>query len=51
LGKEVAILVNQQLQPGTYEIEWNAGNFPSGIYFYSLLTCDYKETKKMVLIK
>jgi Secretion system C-terminal sorting domain/Domain of unknown function (DUF5122) beta-propeller len=51
LGKEVEVLVNQQLQPGTYEVEWNAANYPSGVYFYKLTAGDYSETKKMVLIK
>jgi Secretion system C-terminal sorting domain len=51
LGKEVAILVNQQLQPATYEVEWNATNYPSGIYFYKLSAGDFVETKKMILVK
>jgi hypothetical protein len=51
LGKEVAILVNQQLKPGTYEVEWIATNYPSGVYFYNLSAGDFTETKKMVLIK
>ena len=51
LGCEVAILVNEQLSPGTYEVEWNAANYPSGIYFYKLTSPDYSETKKMVLNK
>jgi hypothetical protein len=51
LGREVATLVNQKLTPGTYEINWDAANFPSGIYFYSLLSGDFTETKKMVLVK
>ena len=51
LGKQVAVLVNQNLQPDTYEVNWNAADFPSGIYFYSLRAGDYSETRKMVLIK
>ncbi|HEY5536895.1 MAG TPA: T9SS type A sorting domain-containing protein [Ignavibacteria bacterium] len=56
LGKEVAILVNERLNPGTYEVEWNARlggstTFPSGVYFYRLTTEGFSETKKMVLIK
>jgi len=50
-GQQVAILVNQNLQPGTYEVNWNASEFPSGVYFYSLRACDYSDTRKMVLIK
>jgi hypothetical protein len=51
LGKEIATLVNQQLKPGIYEIEWDASNYPSGVYFYKLITEDFTETRKMVLIK
>ena len=51
LGREVAVLVNEQLKPGTYEIEWNAENYPSGVYFYSIITSSYTETRKMILLK
>jgi hypothetical protein len=51
LGREIATLVNDGLQPGTYEVEWDASNYSSGIYFYSLVTTEFVETKKMVLIK
>jgi hypothetical protein len=65
LGREVTILVNEQLKPGTYEVEWDAasyppmgGQVPSGVYYYKLSSGDpsvdgqvFTETKKMVLIK
>ncbi len=51
LGGEIATLVNEQLIPGTYEVSWNASNFPSGIYFYRLTAGKYIDSKKMVLIK
>ena len=51
LGREITTLVNEQLQPGTYEVEWDGSNYPSGVYFYKLITHDYIETKKMVLVK
>jgi hypothetical protein len=51
LGREIAMLVNEELKPGSYEVELNASNFPSGTYFYRLQSRDYTETKKMVLIK
>lgn len=57
LGREIATLVNEQLMPGTYEIEWDASNYASGIYFYQLstfnknLSIEYIDTKRMVLIK
>ena len=51
LGREVATLINEQLTPGTYTIDWNASAFPSGIYFYRIQSGDYTETKRMTLIK
>ncbi|HEY3250234.1 MAG TPA: T9SS type A sorting domain-containing protein [Ignavibacteria bacterium] len=51
LGREIAILVNEQLQPGTYEVSFDGSSFSSGIYFYRLSTGDYTESKKMILIK
>jgi methionine-rich copper-binding protein CopC len=55
LGREVEILVNQQLEPGTYQVDWNAssaaGGFSSGMYFYRLASGNFVETKKMVLLK
>ncbi len=63
LGKEVATLIpplrsttssrggQEGLKPGTYEIEWNGSNYSSGIYYYRLVTNEFNETKKMVLIK
>ncbi|MEO8512088.1 MAG: T9SS type A sorting domain-containing protein [Ignavibacteria bacterium] len=51
LGREIAVLVNEELKPGTYEIEWSAENFPSGVYFYSLITSNFTQTRKMVVLK
>jgi hypothetical protein len=51
LGREVGILVNQELKPGIYEVSWDGSNYASGIYFYSLQTEGFSETKKMVLMK
>ena len=51
LGREIAVLVNEKLKAGTYEAEWDASSYPSGVYFYKLITDSYTETKKMVLIK
>jgi hypothetical protein len=51
LGNEVATLVNSEKPAGVYELEWNAGNVPSGVYFYQLKTEDFVETKKMILMK
>lgn len=51
LGREVATLVNEQLKPGTYEVDFDGSNLGSGIYYYKLVAGDFVETKKMVLIK
>ena len=51
LGKEITTLINEQLQPGVYEVEFNGSNLPSGVYFYRLLAGDYMSVKKMILIK
>lgn len=50
-GKEVTTLVNEKLNPGSYEYQFDAHNLPSGTYLYRLITGDYTETKKMMLIK
>jgi hypothetical protein len=54
LGKEVASLIpggKEGLNPGTYEIWWDASVYPSGVYFYRFQTDTYTETRKMVLLK
>jgi hypothetical protein len=51
LGREVTTLVNEELKPGTYGVDWDASAFSSGVYFYKIISGDYSETKKMVLIK
>ncbi len=51
LGKEVAILLNEELKPGTYELEWEASMLSSGVYFYSLITIEFTQTRKMVVLK
>lgn len=50
-GREVDRLVNEQLNAGTYEVDWSADKYSSGIYYYKLISDDFSETKKMVLIK
>ena len=50
-GREVATLVNSKLNPGEFVYEFNASNLPSGVYFYSIITEDFRQTKKMVLLK
>lgn len=51
LGKEVSSLVNEKLQPGKYEVNFDASDLSSGIYIYTLKAGDFADTKKMILIK
>jgi len=50
-GREITVLVNTELQPGSYEYKWNASQFASGIYFYKIGAGDFSQVKRMVLIK
>jgi hypothetical protein len=51
LGQEIETLVAKELNAGNYKYDWNAKNFTSGIYFYTLQTEGLIETKKMILLK
>ena len=51
LGEEVAILVNETLQAGTHEVNFNAGDLSSGVYFYKLSHGENVSTKKLILLK
>jgi len=51
VGKEVATLINEEKPAGNYEVEFNASNLSSGIYFYRLRSGKFVETKKMILQK
>jgi len=57
LGREIRTLVNEQLRPGTYEVEFDALNYTSGVYFYKIEIVEttslvvFTNTKKLVLIK
>jgi hypothetical protein len=51
LGREVATLVNDTKDAGTYSVQWNASGFSSGIYFYQLQANGKRDIKKMLMIK
>ncbi|HQI40367.1 MAG: hypothetical protein B6D44_08680 [Ignavibacteriales bacterium UTCHB2] len=51
LGNEVATLVDENKPAGSYEVEWDARNYPSGVYFYQLRINEFIETKKMILMR
>ena len=50
-GKEMEVLINNKLSPGSYEFKWDASNLSSGVYFYRIQSQDFIETKRMLLIK
>lgn len=51
LGKEVRTLLNQELAEGYHSVTFEAGNLPVGIYIYILQAADFKESKKMLILK
>jgi len=51
LGSEVVTLIDEEQTVGSYEVEFNATELPSGIYFYKLYAGDFVSTKKMILVK
>jgi len=50
-GKELETIVNENMQAGKYETQWNGSTYASGVYFYKLMTYGYQETKMMILMK
>jgi len=51
LGREVAVLVDEEKQAGRYEVDWQPGNISTGVYLYRLQAGDFVETKKLILLK
>jgi hypothetical protein len=51
LGKEVASIVSEEMSQGSYSMQWNASNMPSGVYFYRLQAGSFTETRKLVLLR
>ncbi len=51
VGRKLQTLINENLQPGTYETTFDAAGLSSGIYFYKLTTDGFSQTKKMLLLK
>lgn len=50
-GREVTELVNESLNAGCYQVDWDGSDYPSGVYFYKLQTENFSDTKRMVMIK
>ena len=53
LGSHIIDLINENLNAGSYEIEFDAGKYSlsSGVYYYTLSTGDYRQTRKFILLK
>jgi len=51
LGNEIVTLVNEEKQPGVYEVEFDASTLASGMYLYKLQAGSFIQTKKMVLLR
>ena len=51
LGKEVVTLINEKQEAGLHSVQWNASNYPSGVYFYTLQSDNYVKTNRMILTK
>ena len=51
LGREVATMVNEEKQPGSYEVKFDGSNLASGMYIYQLQAGNFVQVKKMMLIK
>ncbi|HMQ81025.1 MAG TPA: T9SS type A sorting domain-containing protein, partial [Ignavibacteria bacterium] len=51
MGREVATMLNENMNAGSYTADFDASRLSSGIYFYKLVTADFTDTKKMMLVK
>ncbi len=51
LGRKVATLLDSQINPGTHDVDWNASNISSGVYFYRLEAGEYTETRKLIILR
>ncbi|MEO8514317.1 MAG: T9SS type A sorting domain-containing protein [Ignavibacteria bacterium] len=50
-GRMIEELVNGTFSAGTYQVDWNASKYSSGVYFYTIVTKEFTETKRMLLVK
>lgn len=51
LGRNIVTLMSQYVSDGMHKVNWNAGNYASGIYYYQLIVGNKSETKKLVLLR
>ena len=51
LGHEVAVLVNENKAPGTYQVRFDAAGLPSGVYFYRMTAGSFSATRRLILLR
>jgi hypothetical protein len=51
LGNEILTLIDEEISPGNYEVEFSSSILTSGVYYYTLQANDFTQTKKMILLK
>ena len=51
LGQQVAQLVNSDIDAGYHEIQFNANNLASGVYFYRMQAGSFVETKRLIILR
>jgi serine protease AprX len=51
LGREAAVLMKEELKPGKYQIAWDASAFSSGVYFYKIVSGEFSDIKKLIILK
>lgn len=51
LGREISVLVSKEQSAGEYKVQFNASSLPSGIYIYTIQAGQYRDSKKLMLLK
>ncbi|MDZ4712165.1 MAG: endonuclease [bacterium] len=51
VGKEIASLINQRQNAGSYSVDFDASGYPSGVYFYTLKAGNFSDTKRMIILR
>ena len=51
LGQKIATLVNEENSAGQHQVTFDASGFASGVYFYEIVSKDFNQVKKMLLVK
>ena len=51
IGQKVATLVSEKQAAGSYQVQWDAGGFSSGVYYYRIDAGEFQDVKKMILLR